>query len=41
MATINGGITVNKEKTEMYFKLVWDPFLFFSHIIKSIKISEN
>ena len=29
IATIRDGITVNKEKTEMYFKLVWEPFLFF------------
>ena len=29
IATIKEGITVNKEKTEMYFKFVCDPFLFF------------
>ena len=41
IATTNEGITVNKEKTEMYFKFVCEPFLFFfASVIKSIKISE-
>ena len=29
IATIKDGITVNKEKIEMYLKLVCEPFLFF------------
>ena len=29
IATIKDGITVNKENTDMYFKLVCAPFLFF------------
>ena len=29
IATIKEGITVNKEKTEIYFKLVCAPLLFF------------
>jgi hypothetical protein len=29
MATIKEGITVKSEKTDIYFKLVCDPFLFF------------
>ena len=29
IATTNDGITVNREKTEIYLRFVWDPFLFF------------
>ena len=29
IATTKEGITVNNEKIEIYFKLVFDPFLFF------------
>ena len=39
MATIKEGITVKSEKTDIYFKLVCDPFLFFfSSVVKSVKV---
>ena len=42
MATIKEGIKVNKEKTEIYLRLVLDPDLFFfSCIVESIKIFKN
>ena len=40
IATTSEGITVNKEKTEIYFG--FEPLFYFSfRIIKSIKIFEN
>ena len=37
IATTNEGITVKREKTEMYFKLVCAPFLFFFLYNKTYK----
>ena len=33
IATTKDGITVNNEKTDMYFKFVLEPFLFFFPVL--------